>query len=73
MKKWENPELNDLLLKATKQGEEGDVKCPYASEGKSRICGDDLEELWKKRCCGCCYYNCCKLPWKYQGSCDIIS
>lgn len=71
MKKWENPELRDLSLKATKE----EVECPNKPKeaDSSNYCIEPTITLPKDICCNCDYYGKCTWWWKYKGGCDVIS
>ena len=69
MKRWQEPELKDLSLKATKDGQ---PECPYAPENADEKC-IIIKPLPKEVCCHCPYVSGCFWPWKYKGSCDVIS
>ena len=65
MKRWQEPELKDLSLKATKNEQ---PECPNKPDNVNVKC-----TLPKDICCNCPFNSCCIWPWKYQGSCDVIS
>lgn len=67
MKKWENPELRDLSLKATK-----DVECPNKPEGANSN-NYTFTQLPKEICCNCSFYDDCNWWWKYKGGCSTVS
>lgn len=61
-KEWSNPNISETGVQQTKE----DVQCPYQEQNgqASTLC-----IFTSDKCCKCCWYSRCKLPWKYKGPC----